>query len=61
MVPARVAQALSPWLFGIALDRWGSGALAVSGALGALALVALFFLRATEEQAAASVIPAAPT
>jgi predicted MFS family arabinose efflux permease len=26
MVPARVAQALAPWLFGIALDRWGSGA-----------------------------------
>ena len=23
MVPARVAQALAPWLFGLCLDRWG--------------------------------------
>jgi predicted MFS family arabinose efflux permease len=44
MVPARVAQALSPWLFGLALDRWGSGALGVSAAIGVLALLALFAL-----------------
>jgi MFS family permease len=44
MVPARVAQALAPWLFGIALDRWGSGALAVSATLGVLAVVALLML-----------------
>ena len=34
MVPARVAQALSPWLFGILLDRCGAGALWFSAALG---------------------------
>lgn len=44
MVPARILQALAPWLFGLALDRWGAGALAVSAAAGVLALVALFAL-----------------
>ena len=45
MVPARIAQALAPWLFGVALDRWGSGALAVSSTIGVLALLALFSLQ----------------
>lgn len=45
MVPARVAQALSPWLFGLALDRWGAGALGVSAALGSAAFAALWLLR----------------
>jgi predicted MFS family arabinose efflux permease len=44
MVPARIAQALSPWLFGLALDHWGSSALAVSAGVGVAALVALFAL-----------------
>jgi hypothetical protein len=44
MVPARIAQALAPWLFGLALDRWGSGALAISATLGGLAFFALFLL-----------------
>ena len=44
MVPARIAQALAPWLFGLALDRWGSGALAVSATVGTLAVVALYML-----------------
>jgi predicted MFS family arabinose efflux permease len=44
MLPARIAQALSPWLFGLALDRWGAGALAVSAAFGALAFLTLFTL-----------------
>lgn len=38
MVPARVLQALGPWLFGIALDRWGAAALAVSASLGCFGL-----------------------
>ncbi len=41
MVPARIAQAAAPWLFGLALDRWGAGALALSAALGVLAFLAL--------------------
>ncbi|MGC1173863.1 MFS transporter [Polaromonas sp.] len=45
MVPARFAQALSPWLFGLAIDRFGAGALWFSAALGALGLAALMLLR----------------
>lgn len=41
MVPARVVQAGAPFLFGIAVARWGSGALWVSTALGLCACVAL--------------------
>ncbi len=44
LLPARFTQALSPWLFGLALDQWGDGALAVSAAIGALAFVTLFTL-----------------
>jgi predicted MFS family arabinose efflux permease len=45
MLPARIAQALAPWLFGIAIDRWGANALALSAAMGTMAFVALFLLR----------------
>ena len=45
MVPSRIAQALAPWLFGLCLDRWGSGALWLSAALGLAAFVALLVLR----------------
>ena len=44
MVPARFSQALAPWVFGLALDRWGSGALFLSATVGLLALVAMFLL-----------------
>lgn len=44
MVPARVAQAFAPWLFGLALDRWGAGALLLSSALGLAAVGALCLL-----------------
>jgi predicted MFS family arabinose efflux permease len=44
MVPARVAQAFAPWLFGICLDRWGAGALWLTASLGLAALAALFLL-----------------
>jgi len=44
MVPARIAQALAPWAFGLALDRWGSGAMVVSATVGMLAVLALFLL-----------------
>lgn len=47
MVPARVAQALAPWLFGLCLDRWGVGALWLSGGLGVVAFGALLALRGT--------------
>jgi hypothetical protein len=53
MVPARVAQAFSPWVFGLALDHWGRGALLLSAALGLMAMLALFAL----PRAAAAGVP----
>lgn len=44
MVPARIAQALAPWLFGICLDAFGIGALWVSSAIGATAVLMLMLL-----------------
>jgi MFS family permease len=48
MVPARIAQAFAPWLFGLCLDRWGSGALWLSAALGAASFAALMALPRAE-------------
>lgn len=45
MVPARFAQATAPWLFGLALGRFGSGALWFSAALGLVAFAALMALQ----------------
>ena len=44
MAPSRVAQALAPWLFGLALERWGGGALMLSAVIGVAACVALLML-----------------
>ena len=44
MLPARVAQALAPLLFGLALERWGAGALWLSAGLGLAAFLALLAL-----------------
>lgn len=46
MMPARVAQALAPLLFGLALDAWGVQALWLSAGLALAALGALALLRA---------------
>jgi len=43
-VPARMAQAMAPWLFGICLDRWGAQALWLTAALGLLASGALLLM-----------------
>lgn len=45
MVPARVAQALAPFAFGVVLDRLHSGALWVTATIGLAALLALLALR----------------
>ena len=42
MVPARIAQALAPWLFGVWLDRWGARAVWASAAIGLIAFLALW-------------------
>ncbi|MEO5845209.1 MAG: MFS transporter [Caldimonas sp.] len=59
MVPARIAQALSPWLFGLLLDRWGKDALWVSAAIGLLAFASLWLLRVPAAPRAAG-LPTAP-
>jgi len=59
MVPARIAQALAPWLFGLLLDRWGAQALWVSAAIGLVAFASLWLLRAPTAKRATGV-PAAP-
>lgn len=46
MMPARVAQAMSPFLFGLALAHWGSRALWLSAGLGVAAGLALLVVRA---------------
>ncbi len=45
MLPARIAQAAAPYVFGLALSRWGSGALWLSAGLGLAALAALLLLQ----------------
>ena len=54
MVPARLAQASSPWLFGLCLDQWGAGALWLSGSIGLLALGALLAMPKPSGQPASS-------
>ena len=59
MVPARIAQALAPWLFGLLLDRWGAQALSVSAAIGLVAFASLWLLRAPAPTRPSG-LPAAP-
>ena len=51
MLPTRIAQALSPYLSGLALERWGADALWGSAALGLAAWFALRALRAPTPRA----------
>lgn len=44
MAPARIAQALAPWLFGLVVADWGASALYLTALLGVLSLVALQLL-----------------
>jgi MFS family permease len=53
-MPARVTQAAAPFLFGMALQRWGAGALWLSGALGLSAAAALLLLPRARPAAAAA-------
>jgi len=53
MGPSRVAQAFAPLLFGLCIERWGSGALWISGGLGLSVLAALLWLRTGAPRATA--------
>jgi predicted MFS family arabinose efflux permease len=61
MVPARLAQASSPWLFGLCLDQWGAGALWVSGAVGLLAFGAMFAMPKPSDKPASGAGPVLPS
>ena len=52
--PARVTQAMGPFLFGLLLDRMGVGAIAISTGLGLAAFAALLFLKPHTETATAT-------
>lgn len=45
VLPARIAQASSPWLFGLALDHWGAGAMGLSVVMGLVVLGTMLALR----------------
>ncbi|MBK9348477.1 MAG: MFS transporter [Burkholderiales bacterium] len=45
MVPARMAQAFAPVVFGLAIERFGGDALWISASLGLIALAALVWLQ----------------
>lgn len=49
-MPARVAQAAAPFVFGLALQRWGTGTLWLSAALVLSAFGALWLLPRTPER-----------
>jgi hypothetical protein len=61
MFPARLAQASSPWLFGVCLDQWGAAALWVSGGVGLVAVGALFAMPKPTDQLASSLSPITPS
>ena len=54
-LPGRALQGLAPWLFGMALERWGAGALWLSSACGLAACAALLCLRAPHPEPARTV------
>jgi hypothetical protein len=61
MVPARVAQAAAPVVFGLALEAWGARALWLSAGLGLGAFAALIALRESAARPADAFRPPAPT
>ena len=60
MVPARVVQAAAPFLFGLAVERWGVGSLWFSAALGLAACLALAVMTADAKGATDTRKPATP-
>jgi hypothetical protein len=50
-LPGRLVGAVSPWLFGMALQRWGLAALWLTGVAGFMAFVLMWRLRPPVPQA----------
>ena len=62
MLPARLAQALAPWLFGLLLATLGTRVLWVSGGLALSAMAALFFIQVpARSDAVPALIPSEDT
>ena len=57
MVPARVAQATAPFVFGVVLERLQGGALWVTAGIGLAAFAALLALRAAAPADAPAILP----
>jgi predicted MFS family arabinose efflux permease len=53
-VPARIAQASAPWVFGLCLDRWHADALWLSAGLGIASFAILLLLRSEKHPAVSS-------
>lgn len=49
MVPARIVQAMAPWVFGVSLEHWGAAALCLSSGLGFVSFSALLLLHRPRE------------
>ncbi|MBX3636322.1 MAG: MFS transporter [Rubrivivax sp.] len=58
-LPGRALQGLAPWLFGLALERWGAGALGLSASLGLAAFAILMLLAAPKADPQAATPPRA--
>ena len=54
LLPARIVQALAPWLFGLCLQYWGAQVLWLSGGLGVAAFCVLMLLRPASSPVLAS-------
>lgn len=57
MVPARVAQALAPWIFGMCLDQFGSRSLWLSSGLGIASVAVLLMMTHAPRQRNAAQAP----
>jgi hypothetical protein len=58
-LPGRLVGAVAPWLFGLALERWGLAALWLTGVAGFIAFVLMWRLRppATPPMASPPTLP----
>lgn len=48
MLPAKLAQACAPFLFGMAMEYWGTGTLWMTGFLGLSVFVGLYMIRTSD-------------
>ena len=54
MLPARIAQALAPFAFGLLVERWEAGSLWVTASLGVATAIALMAIRPSPQPASSA-------